>query len=372
MQCFKTSQRSGVVWVGVLALLVGSATPVRAAWCNVFQVTCFPRLRKSQTAVSYYYVPAPAAVSYYAPAPCPQPCAPVCTTRYVQRCYYQPVVSYQTRSYYEPVTTYRTSYYYEPVTSYRYTSYYDPCSCSYQQSACPTTSYQLRSQTCAVQSWVQRCTTVPVTTYQQASYWEPVTTCSAPPASPCCTPTAAPCPTSDCAPVPTAPPATQPPPTATEPQIPAPPGITENPGHTGTSNPQYRYYQNPGPTPPASGSSYRQVVPNGSALPQRTTPPPPLPNVRLDRIVAVPMGQVEGQVVRRDSLPWAGAQLLFVSVDRGMQRQAIAADGTGHFRVGLASGAWLVYLQGADGKPIFHHKIELLGNETRQVNFVAG
>ena len=236
MQCFKTSRRREVVWMGVLVLLAGSATPVHAAWCNVFQVTCFPHCRKTQTAVSYYYATSrrPLRSVIMPPPHAPQPCAPVCTTRYVQRCYYQPVVSYQTRSYYEPVTTYRTSYYYEPVASYRYSCYYDACSCSYQQVACPTTSYQLRSQTCAVQSWVQRCTTVPVTTYQQASYWEPVTTCSAPPASPCCTPPAAPSPIADCAPVPAAPPATQPPPTATEPRIPAPPGVTENPGRTGT------------------------------------------------------------------------------------------------------------------------------------------
>src|SRR5262249_57906038 len=99
------------------------------------------------------------------PTPCCAPCPPVCTTRYVQRCYYQPVVSYQTRSYFEPVTTLRTSFFYEPVTSYRYSCFFDPCTCSFQQVACPTTSYQLRSQTCAVQSWVQAGCSVPGTSY---------------------------------------------------------------------------------------------------------------------------------------------------------------------------------------------------------------
>src|SRR5438128_2406303 len=162
------------VWLSLLFLLASSTMPARAAWCNVFQVTCFPRLQRTSTSVSYY-----------APSPCCEPCPQVCTTRYMQRSYYQPVVSYQTRSYYEPVTSYRTSYYYEPVTSYRYSCYYDPCTCSYKQVACPTTCYRLRSQCCPVQSWAQRCCQVPVTSYRIASYWEPVTTCCTP-APPCC------------------------------------------------------------------------------------------------------------------------------------------------------------------------------------------
>jgi hypothetical protein len=352
--------KRGAVWVGVLVLLTITAEPVRAAWCNVFQVTCFPRLHRSQAAVSYY---APAAAC---PTPCCQPCPQVCTTRYVQRCYYQPVVSYKTRSYYEPVTTYRTSYYCEPVTSYRYSCYYDPCTCSYQQVACPTTSYRLRSQTCAVQSWVQRCTTVPVTTYQQSSYWEPVTTCSAAPV--------APCPPQDCAPAPAAPLSTPPPPGAIEPRPQGGPGVTENPNRNGTDTlPYNRYYPPPqDPMPPASGSSYRQLPP-GSSVPQRqTAPAPPLPRIHLDRIVAAPLGEVQGQVVRRDKLPSAGAQLLFVSSEGGIRQQAVAADRDGRYRVTLTSGGWLVYLQGVDGKPMFQHKIEILNNETRQVNLVTG
>src|SRR5262249_33936823 len=126
-----------------LALLAVDAQSARAAWNNVFQVCCNSCQSRSVVA------------NYAAPDPCCNPCPPVCTTRYVQRCYYQPVTCYQTKTYYEPVTTYRTSYYYEPVTSYRYSCYYDPCTCSYQQVACPTTCYRLRSQCCPVQSWVQ-------------------------------------------------------------------------------------------------------------------------------------------------------------------------------------------------------------------------
>src|SRR5207249_5277461 len=139
----------GAVWGCALLLLASSGAPVQAAWCNVFQATCFHCRHKATS--SYYYAPS---------ACCPQPCPPPCTTSYVQRCYYQPVTTYQTRTYYEPITTYRTSYYYEPVTSYRYSCYYDPCTCSYQQVATPCTSYQLKSQCCPVQSWVARCTQV--------------------------------------------------------------------------------------------------------------------------------------------------------------------------------------------------------------------
>src|SRR5438132_14198634 len=90
-----------------LCLLVFAA-PSQAAWNNVFQVCC--NSCGSQPSVSHYAAADPC-------NPCPQP---VCTTRYVQRCYYQPVTCYTTKTYYEPVTSYKTSYYYEPVTSYRY------------------------------------------------------------------------------------------------------------------------------------------------------------------------------------------------------------------------------------------------------------
>src|SRR6266446_4626797 len=110
---------------GLFILLAGS--PLHAAWNNVFQVCCHSC--GGQASASYYAPPADPC------NPCPQQ---VCTTRYIQRSYYQPVVTYQTKTYYEPVTTYRTSYYYEPVQSYRYSMYYDPCTCCYQQVACPT------------------------------------------------------------------------------------------------------------------------------------------------------------------------------------------------------------------------------------------
>lgn len=338
----------GARWVCALGLLGAGATPAHAAWDNVFQVCCFGC--KSQPAVSGY---APAACC---PAPCPQ--TTCCTTQYVQRCYYQPVTCYQTQVSYQPITTYRTSFYYEPVTSYRYSCYYDPCTCSYQQIACPQTCYRLRSQTCATTSYLQRTCQVPVTSYRLSYYYEPVTTCAT---TPCCSPCATPCCNGAAAPAPAVPaPAVgeSAAPVPAAPVTPAPavpqPGIQENRtpaappgGQPGASSD--RYYPPPTTQPPpmAKPNSY-----------PRQSPPPV---VRLDRIVALPRtnGAVEGQVVRFDNSPRPGAQLLFVNADRVAPRESATTDVGGRFRVSLSSGAWLVYVTGNDGKPVFHSKIEV-------------
>ncbi len=355
-----------VVWACVLGALGAGATPVQAAWNNVFQVTCF-HCRKHPVAVSNY---TPVVVSNYAPNPCCNPCPqPVCTTQYVQRCYYQPVTSYETRSYYEPVTTYRTSYYYAPVTSYRYVSYYDPCSCSCQQVAVPTTCYQLRSQCCPVQSWVQRCYQVAVTNYRQVSYYEPVTTCSNPcPPSPCASPAPA---------VSTSPPPSYAPPqpgVSTSPPYTPQPGVSEQrgtvPGANGASgSPLFdrrydqRNYQLPAnPMPPASGA----LRPVPQQLPVRTPP-----SVRLDRITAVPRPTLEGQIVTRENRPRGGMRLVLVSAAKESHRQAVTADAAGNFQVQLPPGEWLVYTPGADGKPVLLSKVELGEHETRKMTLVS-
>jgi len=283
-----------VIWGCALALW-GAASPVQAGWDNVFQVCCH---RCGHAA-------APVATSFYAPDPCCNPCPPVCTTRYVQRCYYQPVTCYQTKTYYEPVTTYRTSYYYEPVTSYRYSCYYDPCTCQYQQVACPTTCYKLRSQCCPVQSWAQRCCRVPVTSYQSYSVWEPVTTC--------CQPAAPACPPGNGYAV--APQTVQPP--VAQPQLAQPqppynsPGVTEQrlvpqPGvqeyrngvptaPNGTSSPLYDRYYNPN-----SGTSLRPDAPRLPTAPPAPVPVDASPKVKLQNIVAIPHPPVAAQVVRSE------------------------------------------------------------------------
>ncbi|HZT83611.1 MAG TPA: hypothetical protein VFA26_25500 [Gemmataceae bacterium] len=330
----------GVAWPCAIVLLAAGALPGQAAWNNVFQVCCHSCGTPS--------------VSAYGGCcdPCPQPCCPpqqVCTTRYVQRCYYEPVTCYQTRTYYEPVTTYRTSYYWEPVTSYRYSYYRDPCTGCCQQVACPTTCYRLRSQCCPVTSYLQRCCQVPVTTYQQRFYYEPVTTCCQVSCASPCPPAAAP-PCNGTA----APPAVQDRGTA------APPAVGDHPSGAGSS------YQRYAPMPQAgNGRQLAPAVPTtpGQAAPARLAPPA----VKFERIVAIPSPNVEGQVVRADKLPEPSARLLFVSADRQGARQDVTADRDGQFRTTLASGGWLVYLRDGDGKLTFHSRIDVRDNQPKQV-----
>jgi hypothetical protein len=149
-------RRQAIVWGGALALLVTAAGTSHAAWDNVFRVCC-------SSCGGGGFAPA---VSNASPDPCCNPCPPTCTTRYVQRCYYQPVTSYCQKTYYEPCTTYQTSYYYEPCTSMHCCCHFDPCTCCWQKVCVPTTSYRLRSQCCPVTSYLQRCCMVPVTSYQ--------------------------------------------------------------------------------------------------------------------------------------------------------------------------------------------------------------
>jgi hypothetical protein len=119
--------------------------------------------------------------------------------------------------------------------------------------------------------------------------------------------------------------------------------------------------------PGASGTNYRQPAPTAPA------PPAPPPAVRLDRIVAIPAtgNQVEGKVVLNDNSPRANARLLFVSVEKKGPQEAATADSNGRFNITLASGNWLVYLTGADGKPVFHSKIEVNSSDTRPFVLVS-
>jgi hypothetical protein len=315
----------GAVGMLALAVLGLSANPGRAAWNNVFQVCCHGC---QQPAVSNYA------------DPCCAPPPPVCTTRMVQRCYYQPVTTYKTSYYLEPVTTYRTSYYYQPVTSYRYSMYYDASTCSYQQVACPQTCLQLRSQCCPVQSWVQRCCTVPVTSVQQMFYYEPVTTCCAAPAAPACPPAYG-----------TGVPAVGEQRSAA-PAVPAVPGVGEQ-------------RLPPGPAVPGDGTSYRQP------LPRQTPVPNAPPQMRIDRIVSNAGIGVEGQVVSSNQLPHSGAKLLFVSAEKqGVQFKA-NADAAGRFQLALADGSWLVYVEDHEGRSVFHKKIDVGGARAIPVLLVS-
>lgn len=351
----------GSWWCCALAAALTANGTVSAAWNNVFQVCCH-NCRSSNYVAAVPAVPA-------APAPCGCP-QQTCTTRYVQRCYYQPVVTYKQSCYLEPVTSYRTSYYYAPITTVRYSCYYDPCTCRYQQVAQPVTSYQLRSQCCPVTSYLQRCCLQPVTSYQQAFYYEPVTTC---------------CTTSVGAPVAALPPGA----TAT-PMVPAP-GVSSTPGgpQPGVSSqplvpqpqPGVSSQEAPGPSQNmkfnpnygngaprmpyvAPGSSYsRQPQLRAPEPAVRPTAPTRDPRVRFDRITADPKPNAAGQVVRADRVPRKSAQVLFVNAERSGDRRTITTDHWGRFQTTLADGTWLVYVPDASGRLVYQQKVHIGGGE---------
>ena len=355
---------SGPPCGAALAVVAAAAGNSQAAWNNVFEACCWGCKDRGTTA-------------NYPPAePCNQ-CQPQqqCTTHYVQRCYYQPVTTYTQRTYYEPVTTYHTSYYYEPVTSYRYSCYYDPCTCQSQQVATPVTSYRLRSQCCPVTSYLRRCAVQPVTSYQQAFYYEPVTSC-------CQTTVGAPVLTPPAGAAITPAPGTAAPPQVTDPgpaqpgSLPpySPPNVSDG-GNTQTSDSKrFDRSPNPGPSMPKVDESSRQPKlgtpqPFAPAPPQSPEPPKA---VRIDRIASLPGANLDGQVVKSgDRAPHAGAKVLFVSADRQGDQQSLTADGEGRFRTTLTSGGWLVYVQDAEGRPVFHEKVDVRDNAPQTVTLVS-
>jgi hypothetical protein len=315
------------VWGCALAAVTAGTGTARAAWDNVFQTCCWGCNK-----------PAPAVVRYYdPPAPCPQPC----TTRYVQRSYYQPVTTYRTETYYEPVTTYKTSYYYEPVTSYRYSMYYDPCTGCPQQVATPVTAYRLRSQCCPVTSYLARTACKPVTGYQIAYYWEPQTTC---------------CQTTIGAPIFAQPTPAAPPPVGES----APPSAGDTGGYPPppSSDGSRRYYEPPIMPRAGDTNSYRQPPLGAPQVLPPAAPPEPA-KVRLDKIVAVPRDNVHGALVGTNQAPQPNRRVLFVNADRERTQEEVLTDGAGRFCASLVSGNWLVYTSGADGRPVFHRKLEV-------------
>jgi hypothetical protein len=357
---------------GALVALLGAADVASAAWNNVFQATCF---HKKQPAVSHYVpVPvvaqSPPVVAYSNPCdPCPKT---VCSTSYVQRCYYQPITSYTTKTYYEPVTTMQTSYYYEPVVSYKYSCYYDPCTCSYQQVAVPSTSYCLKAKSCPVQSWVQKCCQVPVTSYQKCCYWEPQTTC---------------CTTTPGVAAPVYPPAPNGgsyggPPPVNEQKI---PGLPPSP----PSNlpPKQENYYGP-PTmgegsqtkafaPPAyngwqSGSqpSLGNPVPALKPLNQAPAAPKAAP-IPLDKVASNPGNPVKGQVVTFANAPKPNTQLMFVPASQNGLTKTATANAGGQFNVSLTSGQWHVYIQHANGQKAFHSKIQISEEQPSYLTLVS-
>jgi hypothetical protein len=333
--------RSQAGLTGALAAaLLASASPANAAWNNVFQLTC-----------NNCGTPAPVVAAY------PDPCPPQqqCTTRYVQRSYYQPVTTYRPQTTLQPVTTMQRSYYYEATTSMRYSCAYDPCTCRYQQVATPVTSYQLRSRCCPVTSYLQRTCMVPVTTQQEVRYWVPQTTC---------------CNTTTGAPITQLPPgasvigdnAAPPPPAATtnpppgDEAVPAPPG-TESRDTSRSKLDRNPGFSAPGKMPGASDSSIR---------PEPVRPPA----VRLDRIASRGGPKVEGRVLGGDNEPRAAVRLLFVSADSKDEQERATTDEDGAFRLNLTGGGWLVYTYNAQNRPVFSRRIEVPATRDTSVTLV--
>jgi hypothetical protein len=62
---------------------------------------------------------------------------------------------------------------------------------------------------------------------------------------------------------------------------------------------------------------------------------------------------------------------MFVSADRQVPRPLVTADNQGRFEASLASGSWLVYVEGSDGRPVFQRKIHVRDNETYRFSVVS-
>jgi hypothetical protein len=336
----------GLVWGCALATLAAGVGPAHAGWNNVFQVCCSSCGGAPAPTVALFADPG------CCPQPCPQPCPPpcpttTCTTRYVQRCFYQPVTTFRTTTFFEPVTTFRTSFFWEPCTSYRYSCYFDPCTCSFQKVATPVTSFRLRSRCCPVTSYLQRTCCTPVTTFQRAFYYEPVTTC-------CTTTTGAPVASPPPAAAVPAPPSGSPPPGAAEsrePAVPAPPPGTAETREPGVPAAESRKLdRNPGVTPPG-------VMPRTTDSSYRAPARPPV--VRFDRIASRGEYNLEGRVVDARRTPRSGARVLFVSVEGKAIQHTATADDNGAFRAKLDAGGWLVYTYDGRGRPVFSRRVEV-------------
>jgi hypothetical protein len=329
-----------------LGLVLLAPQLASAAWDNVFQATC---CHKRPTTAAYF---APT-TAFFAPAPapcCPTPCCPAPKVAFVQRSFYQPVTTFVAETHCEPVTSFKTSFFWEPVTSYSMSCYVDPCTGCPQQVATPTTSFRLRQQCNAVTSYVARVSYKPVTTFKQSFYMEAVAV------DPCGQPavTAAPSLGVGVPPV-----NTQPPPLNLTPQPGA--GLNENRtmppgGGAGTTD---QSYMSP-------------ITSNPLSQRQPPAPPPPAPTIRPERVASRTSGMaVNGQVVRNDYVPRAGAKVVFVNASKQDVRQATTADNGGRFQVSLAVGRWYVYVDDANGQMTYHNQFDVQTGQSLPVTVVS-
>src|SRR5581483_11180109 len=95
------------------------------------------------------------------------------------------------------------------------------------------------------------------------------------------------------------------------------------------------------------------------------------PRVRLERIAALPDSNLNGVVVTTARVPQANTRVLFVSADQAGGRQAVTADTHGRFRVSLASGSWLVYVQDSHGRQVFQRRVDVTENQPHTMTLVS-
>lgn len=318
------------VWAAAALALSGLSTPAHAAWNNVFQVCC-----------NNCSTPAPVVANFgdaCAPA-CPPP--PVCTTRYVQRTYYEPVVTYRPQTFTQAVTTYQTRYFTEAYQTCRYVCAFNPCTCRYESVAQPVTSFRVRSQCCPVTSYLQRTCMVPVMGQRAVTVCEPVTSCCQPTSVPACPPGGSSGTTPGGA-------------EAREPATslpPAPPG-TETREPAADGSPRYT----PVPAmPPSHESGYSR----------------PKARPRFEQTASADAGPVQGRLTDAGRIPLARSRVLFVSAVEKTEQFEATTDADGVFRTRLAAGAWLVYTFDARGKPVFSRRIEVPATKGVSVTLVS-
>jgi len=95
------------------------------------------------------------------------------------------------------------------------------------------------------------------------------------------------------------------------------------------------------------------------------------PRPRWDRITSQPDPALEGQVVSAAQQPRSGTRVLFVNADQSGARQAATTDTAGRFRVTLASGNWLIYVQDAGGNSVFQRKVEVVRGKPSRMTLMS-
>jgi hypothetical protein len=146
----------------------------------------------------------------------------------------------------------------------------------------------------------------------------------------------------------------------------------------------------PGPTaginePPLANPN---LDPNRRPLPgvseDKNLPPQNLPNnrnrtvpsndspLRTDRITSNANGRLQGTVVADDRItPKGNARIFFANTAKKGEEYSVQADPTGRFNVELPPGDWTLYLNGSDGKAVFHSQITVRNNDQRLVTVVS-